>query len=474
MGTFGGRVPTYADFVQAVRAYAPSHLIQFLARYAADRGGWDVELRPGMRPPWAVAAMVRDCIVSGNESRSGQLSEARLRRLFNIFGEAHDERGDTAQAILTPIIYEQFPYQQSDYEELLRSIALFEDPYPGCRNWPWDELLGSSVTDLISLAFLVHTVVMNKRGEYKVTPAFQQVVDMLEYTDQLPKMVDGLTRTVPQLKTASKEVSSGDPANRRFSYNPLVRTPLVETADGLFAPVPELIYSSVSPSVLYHRARDAWGDAFSRDLGQRVQQYVGRQLQLLSPDLTILPEIEYRKGQLSADWFAVNDDLLLVVECKASRASLEARLGSQALDDQFKRDISKAKGQIERTASLVAAGDSALSQMLGRRQVIGLIVTAEPFYLLAQAHSSELIAGIPTLLGSLRDLEHWTTLPAGEAVRQLTSIATDPERRTWPLGNALDVPPNSTTHNSILESVWERLPLAKRRAGDLFTNGPSL
>ena len=43
---------------------------------------------------------------------------------------------------------------------------------------------------------------------------------------------------------------------------------------------------------------------------------------------------------------------------------------------------------------------------------------------------------------------------------RLREIVEDPEKRTWPLGNSLDVPHNREARNPILESVWERSPLA--------------
>lgn len=458
--TFGGRTPTYSDFVQAVRAYAPSHLVEYLARYCAERGGWDVQLRRGMRPPWIAAAMVRDCIVASHEGRAGQLSERKLARLFNLFNETHDVHGDDIQSLLTPILYEQFPYQQSQYEEIVRSIALFEDAYDGSREWPWYEILGAPLADILTMSFIIHTVVMQSSGRFELRPEFEEVVDVLGYSQSLPIMVAGLTRTLEEMRVAATSVPPGEVAHRRFSYNPLIRTPLVDVGSGVFSPVPSLIYGAVSPSVLYHRGRDAWGDEFTRDLGNRVQQYVGKQIELLSPHFTIVGEVAYEKGELSADWFLASDDLLVIVECKASRATLGTQLGTAALDTQFKRDIGKAKQQIERSAAIIAARHPEFSRLGNPRQMIGLIITAEPFYIVGNDHTRELAEGTPTLLGSLRDIEHLATLTGSEAGQQLREIVEDPEKRTWPLGNSLDVPHNREARNPILESVWERSPLA--------------
>jgi len=383
-----------------------------------------------------------------------------LARLFNLFNETHDVHGDDVQSLLTPILYEQFPYQQSHYEEIVRSIALLDDPYDGSRAWPWDEVLGAPLADILTMAFIIHTVVMQSSGRFDLSREFTAVVDVLGYSQSLPIIVAGLTRTVEEMKAAANAVPSGDVEHRRFAYNPLIRTPLVDVGSGVYAPVPSLIYGAVSPSVLYHRGRDAWGDAFTRDLGVRVQQYVGKQMELLSPHFTIVGEIEYEKSQLSADWFLVSDDLLIIVECKASRASLGTQLGTAALDAQFKRDIGKAKLQIERSAAMITAHRPEFAQLGTPRQVIGLVITAEPFYILSSDHTRELADGTPTLLGSLRDIEHLATLNGSEAGRQLKEIVDDPEKRTWPLGNSLDVPPNREARNPILESVWERSPLA--------------
>lgn len=67
--------------------------------------------------------------------------------------------------------------------------------------------------------------------------------------------------------------------------------------------------------------------AFTRDLGDLFEQYVGPHLRLL-PDIEIFPEIVYGKnGEKSVDWIVVLPGLVLLVEVKSVRPTAKLRLG---------------------------------------------------------------------------------------------------------------------------------------------------
>ena len=92
------------------------------------------------------------------------------------------------------------------------------------------------------------------------------------------------------------------------------------------------------------------------------------------------------------------------------------------------------------------------------RKRIGIIVTSEPHYLVNSSSMRERIdqPKFPTLVASLRDLEHLMSLPLETIEEQLLAIVSDPDRSTWSLGNALSPPVD--VRNPILDAAWDSYP----------------
>jgi hypothetical protein len=92
------------------------------------------------------------------------------------------------------------------------------------------------------------------------------------------------------------------------------------------------------------------------------------------------------------------------------------------------------------------------------RPRVGVVVTGEPHYLANSAWMRELLrpAPFPTLVASLRDVEHLMALPIEEIAAQLVSIVSDPEKSTFNLSLALDLAKG--IQNPVLEGAWNEYP----------------
>lgn len=110
-------------------------------------------------------------------------------------------------------------------------------------------------------------------------------------------------------------------SQKKYAFNPLQDKPFIEIAENvMIAPWMQAILMKALPPSIYHLARNAHGDAFTRDLGHVYQHYVGRQLQLVAGERVVIPEMAYgpRKGrQDSCDWLLDPPGLLVLIECKA-------------------------------------------------------------------------------------------------------------------------------------------------------------
>lgn len=413
--------------------------------------------------------MVRESIVTSNEHRSGVLTDRGLRRLFDLFSQSHDEYDWSLMNILYPLAYEQFQYQESTYEELSRVVPLLAEPVNGAKDWPWEDLFADELPHVIQAAFFIQGMVLSNGGQYVDSTLDQpDLVGILRHLRVDARTVKALgarlTRRIPDMRTAAIEYSAGVPAHfRRYAYNPLVSTPLVQTAvDSVQAPVPELIIQSVMPRALYHAGYDAWGQAFTRDFGVRVQAYVGRQLQQGEPNYRVLPELIYgRNDERSADWILVGTEAVVVVECKSARMSVKGRLGGNELEELMTRYIEKGKTQIDRTADLIQRGESAFSHIPNDRPILGLIITAEPFYLANLPDQGRPDHPVTTIVASIRDLEHLMSLPYDSVLPTLIDIAQDPEKRTWQLTDAIRSRLIGRPRNALLDAAWAATPIAQ-------------
>ncbi|MBQ3358536.1 MAG: hypothetical protein IJG47_06515 [Microbacterium sp.] len=158
-------------------------------------------------------------------------------------------------------------------------------------------------------------------------------------------------------------------------------------------------------SNLYYRGLDRQGKAFADGLGKRIEDYVGRQLALLN-GISLHPEVEYAKGKRSIDWLWVSDKAVVLVECKAARMTLDAQAGRETLGALMERYIGGARKQLDTTARLIRNEHPAFSHIPKDRPVVGVVTTAEPFYLADTPFSGYESSGdVPVVTMSLRELE---------------------------------------------------------------------
>lgn len=128
---------SYSAFTQACRAFKPSELIPAIAQASASLGEppYPDAVKHRM-PPWGLAAAARDSLLYGNEYRSKVVDEEALRKLMHKFQIAMDiddadvGSEDFLVRLMTRVTYEQFPYQESMFEELARSHAWMVEGLP--------------------------------------------------------------------------------------------------------------------------------------------------------------------------------------------------------------------------------------------------------------------------------------------------------------------------------------------------------
>lgn len=468
---------SFEDFVQRVRRYRRRDVIEAVANASIELTnafhGLPSTIDPsGPIQQFALAAIAKVAIVSGNDHRSELLTGDALRGLCGalisveepiLAGGATDFDLDS---FLVRTAFEQFPFQLSPFEDLSRTLAMLEwsareSEQDVITPAFWSRVLGCTLAEFVGLALLMNIGALTNGGVFDPgwtdQPNFQPILRHLDRG-----VIDGLAprhfiANVDDFRAESQRHQLSDRYLRRFEFNSLTVWPFVELPNLLpRAPIPRLILSRATPNGLYYLGAADSGPRFTDALGSVFETYVGNQLKLSQPTV-LLHDVEYERGLRAADYVAVFDDAVLIVEAKATPLTAESRLGGLRLTADLERALGKGKQQVLDTAALIRRGHPAFAEVPPSLRQIGLVVTMEPYF---QANSSSLLAqrtsDIPVMFGAARELEYLVSLDQETAVEALLRIVSDESRRRWNLGNALG--PGGAGRNKILDEAWAAYP----------------
>lgn len=479
----------YSEFIQACRAFKPSELIPAIAQVSANLSEPPYSRYVMHRmPPWGLAAAARDSILYGNERRSKIIDDNALLKLMNKFQITDDIDDNDIKSehfilrTMTLHAYEQFPYQESIFEEVSRSYAWMVEGLPDVKTQVITEdsladmFDGVPLREAIAATLVLQAGALQNGGLYKSDwfdqPNFAKLLDIYPRAN-IDKISARLITTPDAFRNAFEANSIGRAKAARFSYNPLMATPFIDMGNGEpIAPATRLILRTITPGGLYYTGLGRHGEAFTRDLGSLFEHYIGRQLRLIK-NADIQPEIVFNEGgnQKSVDWIVIMPNLVILVEVKSSRLGPKARASTESLMSSLQRTLSHAQTQLARTVDHLSNKHTSFSHIPTDRPMLGMIVTAEPFYT-GTAHLVEQkiavipggeMADVPVTVASAREVERLVT--HGENAEQLLLAELDKFRSTG-VGVSLR---NIKGHaqNPILLNAWDTYPRPRReKLGD--------
>lgn len=415
-------------------------------------------------PPWIAAAIARESIVRGNESRNASATQEDIRKLSQLHHEVFVEpKKPTLSAIIGPSIHEQMWWQIELFEEWTRAVSLYEDESFGTVH-PWAEILGLTVTEAIHAAFVLGLGVNANGGRWDLARLDLVYTDprMEPHTPRrhVELLAEYLTAPIAELRQEGQAYdtrSNRDEDVAKFPLNPLMRHPLVDLGnDGIWAPVGSLVWRVLLPGTLYVEGARTWGSSFTQTLGRRYQEYVGALLRNIAPDLH--PEIAFGKGggRLSVDWIWVTDQAVVLIECKSAGLGIDARAGGGNFAEVIERYLVKGRTQIDATTEQIRNRIPGFEHIPDDRRIVGLIVTSEPFHF-ANARFDEFgpAGQTPSLVVSARELEHFASYEPEEAIIRLIEVFDDEVRRTWNLEQALRGKPAGK--HPVAVRAWRRI-----------------
>jgi hypothetical protein len=432
-------------------------------------------------PAWGIAAIARESLLYGNDYRPElSISLQEIVDLNFYFQNAYTRReerivGDLGiLGIQVRHFYEQFPFQESDFEEISRTIALLRDAVAETHDERItanhiESLIGSSLEEWVSAGVALFAIGHGTSGEW--LPSLYEHEELAELFSLVPR--DVVERTQLSITANQELFKANDKAAytkevrpphflQRWAYNPLAAFPLVKNRDSrVFAPQPRLVLRRLTPNNFYYSGLAAFGKSFVDALGPVVQHYVGNQLGLVE-GASVIPEIVWgREEKRSVDWFLILPNCLVLVEVKSMRLTLGTKAGDIDLIEKLSVSLDIARKQINRTVTLLREKKNpAFEHIPQDLPIIALIVTAEPIYVGNSQHLEPHleVVEVPTLVCSLRDLEHLVPRTSLEVEESLNRIVHDPELRHWILGTALKQV-HEDRKNPILEKAADSLPV---------------
>lgn len=422
-----------ADLRQRVRSFPRDQLLKGIAFQSAQ----DVSVTRCMAPsqPQVALSQVRQgmlfavagiCVTSGNNHRNKPVRLRDVQDLLdgfhNLWEPALDEHQSDAvwRTVVSRISYVQFPFQVSPMESLARSLCLYgADPRFGEALFDEDQMcdmLGTTLARFLYLGFAMYSFAISRGGRVSRSELLSDDYALIFAPDSAQAGLDVIDRwlAAPADEIASMgRAKSADPGDL-WGFNTLFERPVVTIGDDYVVPCPAAILQRLSPQGLHFIVRDALQAeahpskafrAFTKRLGARFEDYIGKQLGLLE-HATVSPEISYDGGKLSVDYIVETPEVVVLVETKAIAPTLDTRAGRFPQDNDVATKLQKACDQIATTAELLEQGHESFPSLKGRA-VRGLVVTRDPYYWLGTPFFDDIVQpkSVPTTFISSHELE---------------------------------------------------------------------
>nr|WP_221383109.1 hypothetical protein [Actinoplanes polyasparticus] len=437
-------------------------------------------------PPWALAAVAKASIRYGNQHRRTLPRERDVVIACHMHenlapAELDQPSLNSPFAIMARTLYEQFPYQEHGLAELARPIAFFDDytgrkPLEVVSKQAMTELVGAPMITATEIVVLLATSAEHNGGLFDPTwlsqPQFAELLAVLPRKEILAVINSVFAQTMDEFRHEDEAAATRTPLPHldRYAFNPLTSRPFVRLSDGrLIAPVRHLIPRRLTPLELYYVGLSRWRTAFTRDLGELHEDYVGRQLATI-PGVTVHPEVVYREGRQEAksiDWFVVFEDLVLLVETKATRSPLAARAADATVQVAYSKTLGEAFGQLGRTLGKIQSRAPQFAHIPADRPIMGMVVTLDPWYVANSFGRAFLpTPALPTAVAPVRDIEQLVAIGRRRSISGILHeiMRVGDDRQAWELGAALQRFHEPADRNVMLQEAFDRLPIRRGAA----------
>lgn len=413
---------------------------------------------------WQLALFAKTLIEHSNDFRRKEVSDKVLLFACDRYNQILDPfvgnpSSETTQRdvhnFLVRTAFEQFPSQLGNYRnEIARAFVLFEELAEVTKSDGFDipsaflKLSGLSVSDFM----VIGVAYWAQAGKPIVAPMSTSVASLKSIlTPENQERFLALTAIDYAGFRQCQEKQEWKSGFERFQFNCLNSHPLIVSNRfrQLLCPIPSLLLRRFTRGLYYYLLEEYSGGGrdndFSSFFGKFVfERYVGDQLRSYFSSKRVLGERRIGNSDLSCDWMVVEDQFVILVECKTTGLTIRGKTFAETeqLTEDLKRRIVSGVKACDRTRNAIESGQPGFESLAGKR-IINLVVLYDEVYLFNAPPYSEIVedelkkaglSGIAYQVAPIAELEYSLPVLAKAGFGNLLSDKmADAERRSWDL-----------------------------------------
>lgn len=323
------------------------------------------EYAPNYLNEFVLAFLAKALILSANDYKQEVLTRETLFITLNKFYDLYDkildvqdsqnesEKISTFESYFLRTANQQFPFQTGLRHLFPRSYILFNDIPKLLTTEKID--LHSEVNNLYSLTvdefILVGFSIFAGLKDSEVNIPFitgSKIPSLNRYVGngKLEKLVDLLTINYKQYRDRNEKEETNKELSV-YSFNPLRAFPIIKTTTSkLVVPVPRFLVERITTGIYYDlmdKFRTPTDNQFLAFFGKEIfEHYVGMLLEEHYSKVDIVKEFPYgsrHNRSLSPDWIIFENNSAILIQCKTSGLSKNARLYGDL--DLIQKDLRK-------------------------------------------------------------------------------------------------------------------------------------
>lgn len=357
---------------------------------------------------WQLAFVAKALIINSNDHRAKDFKDKGMFDTANIYNNLWDPaidvpeteeleiRQKAADGLIIRISNQQFPFQIGVRHLLPRTQYLFEEIPKTLKNPKFnvqkeiEKIYGLTIKEILIVGFSIFAAsVGGFLNPDNLTDTESEDLKRWLTKDRVDKLSTILTADYSTLRDLFSRFDT-EKGMEQFSFNPLRTYPLVKTqVAGVVVPVPRFILERITNGV-YYSLMDAFKKSgkdnillefFGKELFER---YVGILLEQKYDPSKLLPEWKYGKTESrTPDWIIIEGNSAILIECKTSGISLEAKSWADLETVQDSLRIRAAHGilQMENFIQLVQKKQNGLEKLFHIKKFYKVIVTYDRIFL---------------------------------------------------------------------------------------------
>lgn len=357
---------------------------------------------------WQLAFIAKALILNSNDHRAKNFQDKGMFDTANIYNNLWDPAVDVSETeelevrqqalngLLLRIGNQQFPFQIGVRHLIPRCLYLFDEIPKSLKTPKLDisaeinKIYGMTVKEILIVGFSIFA----KSDEGYFNPEHLTGTDSEDLkkwltTERVDKLVSIATIDYYALRELFKKYDT-EKGLEQFSFNPLRTYPLVKTQiAGIVIPIPRFVMERFT-SGIYFTLMDAFKasgkeNMFLEFFGKELfEKYVGILLKQKYGPNQLLEEWVYGKTKSKTpDWIIIEGDSAILIECKTSGISLEAKSWADLETVQASLRLRAAHGvkQSEKFIEQVRSKQKGLERLFHIKKFYKVIVTYDRIFM---------------------------------------------------------------------------------------------